>query len=120
MSRLAGRKGHTLMELVVALPILALGGAAAAGLVSLGSGILVQAEQRAHSALVGSALADSLRLIGEGEGVDGVEPLPGGELEWSWDGLGTLTLILPGGDGVGAPVRWRLQSGEAGSEPAEP
>jgi type II secretory pathway pseudopilin PulG len=120
MSRLAGRRGHTLVELVVALPILAIGGAAAAGLVLMGSGILLQAEQRAHAALLGSSLADSLRLVGEGEGVDGWTALPGGEMEWSWDGAGALVLTLPGRREDGALVRWRLEALPPDAEPDEP
>lgn len=108
MSRPSGRGGHTLVELVVALPILALGGAVGAGLVLTASGILLQAEQRVHTAVIGSSLADSLRLAAGPEEAEGTAPLPGGEVGWSWDGSGTLILVLPGRTAGTDPPRWVL------------
>lgn len=104
--------GHALMELVVALPILAIGGAAAAGMVWTGGGLLTEAERRLDAALEGSSVLDSLTHAGASEPAAGTRPLPDGVLQWEWNGTGELTLRLPDGRrGMDGPV-WVLVRGD--------
>lgn len=100
-----GRRGHTLVELVVALPILAIGGAAVAGLL-LSAGVhLLEAERRLATATLAPALLDSLAQVAHEEPAEGLRDIMGRPLHWDWDGEGRLFLHLvredPSDNGVG-------------------
>lgn len=114
MRSVGGRGGHALAELVVALPILAVAGALAAGMVRTGSSVLLEGERRLQAGLEGSALLDSLRIfVGGAEDVGGREgalELPGGAASWEWDGDGEVVIHLRAPAEGSSGVSWRLRS----------
>lgn len=109
-----GRGGHALAELVVALPILAVAGALAAGMVRTSSSVLLEGERRLQAGVEGSALLDSLRvLVGGAEDAgprEGTVELPGGAASWQWDGGGELVIHLRTPTEGGSGVSWHLRS----------
>ncbi len=123
----ANQRGHTLVELVVALPILAIGGAAVAGLL-LSAGVhLLEAERRLATATVAPALLDSLAATDSEEPVTGRRDVMGRPLHWEWDGEGSLFLHLvqagPSDNGfgeVGPPgtIQWTV-SVHGGIDPSQ-
>jgi hypothetical protein len=126
-SRLQNRAGRTLVEFVVALPILAMGGVAVAGLLLTGGGLLVEGERRLSVAIQGFALLDSLNAALPGEEERGVLDVVGREAEWEWDGLGTLRILLPPPRSIpveeAEAVEWVLEvrpRGEAASDDPPP
>lgn len=113
--RSSGRRGRTLVELVVAIPLLALGGAAVAGLLMTGGGLLLEAERRLEVAMQGPALLDSLTRAGQADVAGGTIELPGGTADWEWDGRGTLRIFLPLVRGPGeGDVEWILEARPVG------
>ncbi len=109
------RRGRTLVELVVALPLLALATAAVAGLLMTGGGLLLESERRLEVASRGPALLDSLRGLPGAEPASGVLEVMGVEAPWEWDGQGRLTLTLPTvRRGDGSEVEWVLEARPAG------
>lgn len=107
--------GHALMELVVALPLLAVGGAGAAGMVWTGSALLTTAEGRLAAAVEASAVADSLRLEAPAAGASGSVPLPGGTMSWEWRDGQELVVRLPATQGSEEGPEWVLSPRGEGS-----
>jgi len=119
-ARVRNRQGRTLVELVVALPLLALATAAVAGLLMTGGGLLLESERRLEVASRGPALLDSLRALPGDAPESGVLMVMGMEAPWEWDGQGRLVLVLPGGPrGSGSEVEWVLEARPAGTSDAE-
>lgn len=110
--RIARREGRTVVELIVALPILALGGAAVTGLLLTAGGFLHEGERRLNLAIVGSVLLDSLaavdRAAGAPEAGSGVVRILDRTLSWEWDGDGRLTLTSESPDDPAGPA-WVLE-----------
>lgn len=104
------RAGHALMELVVALPILAIGGGAVAGMVVTSGGLLTEAERRFEAAVQATALLDSLRTEAWGVAAEGAFEASGRSIDWRWDGGGGLELHDGDPNGSGGS-RWELRSG---------
>lgn len=143
MTRIAGRSGRrgaTLVELLVALPILAVGLGAAAAFVISSSSHLGAGEARLQAAIQGIAVMDSLWLLvdhdplqppgagapGGGEPAGGAFPAEGiraaahVSMLWRWDGCCRLEVQLNGGhSGWGRVIQgpgWvLLPGGEAGA-----
>ena len=107
-----GREGHALMELVIAIPILGIAGAAVTGFILLSSALLLESERRLETAGPGLALLDSLAATTPGDTLSGVFEAGGREVPWNWDGSGGLELHLP----EPASEPWRLRR----SRPVEP
>lgn len=87
-----GRRGHALMELVIALPLLAVGGAAITGIMLTGERLTLEAERRLEVATRGPYLLDSLRHAAAGSPAEGSFEALDRAIGWSWDGRGTLEL----------------------------
>lgn len=115
------RRGATVVELVVALPILAVGLAAASSLIHLSSVHLAGGEVRLQAAIHGVAIMDSLRTVDHPMPVGGTvdeadrddhgwdtTPAIEGQLEvagarvgWRWDGCCLLAMRLHRGASTG-------------------
>jgi len=108
--RAAGRRGHALMELVVAIPILGVAGAAAAAFIVTSGGLMLEAERRFETAALGVALVDSVAVEAAGDSLTGSLEAGGRDVPWRWDGAGTLELAIEGAEGGGGVV-WRLRRG---------
>jgi hypothetical protein len=108
--RAIGRRGHALMELVVAIPILGVAAAAAAAFIVTSGGLLLEAERRLETAALGVSLMDSVAIAAPGDSLTGSLMAGGREVSWRWDGVGTLELDVEGIDGDGSVV-WRLRRG---------
>ncbi len=118
-SLIRNRRGRTLVELVVALPLLALATAAVAGLLMTGGGLLLESERRLEVASRGPALLDSLRALPGDAPESGVLTVMGIEAPWEWDGQGRLTLVLPAGPrGTTSEVEWVLEARPVGGSDA--
>lgn len=120
-----GRRGHALMELVVALPILAIGGAAITGILLTGERLTLEAERRLEVAMRGPYLLDSLRHAAAGSPAEGSFEALDRAVGWSWDGSGTLELHDVTGVEGAAGGLWVLRaepSGDGGGpgDEAEP
>lgn len=134
--RRSGRRGATLVELLVALPILAVGLGAAAAFILSSSAHLAGGEARLHASIQGIAVMDSLRLMAGGTAVEmgaggtpgvqggagdalppseGRRPVAHAEMRWRWDGCCVLEVELDGGHTAwGRPLRepsWVLRPG---------
>ena len=138
------RGGATLVELLVALPIVAVGLGAAAAFVVSSSSHLGAGEARLQAAIQGIAVMDSLRaLVGHdpiqppganGPGGDepaggafpaeGIRPAAHASMLWRWDGCCRLEVQLEGGhSGWGRVIQgpgWVLiPGGAAGTSSVE-
>ena len=118
------RGGATLVELLVALPILAIGLGAAAAFIVSSSSHLGAGEARLQATIQGIAVMDSLRLLvghdpiqppgAGGPGGDeppggafpaeGVRPAAHASMLWRWDGCCRLEVELDGGHSGGGRV----------------
>lgn len=84
------RAGFTLMEVVVALLLLEVGVLAAAGTLQVASRTLAEAERLERAVVEAGGVLDSLgRVSGPSAGS---RSLPFGEVAWSVDDSGTVTL----------------------------
>jgi len=121
-SRGGHRSGATLVELVVALPVLAVGVGVAAAFMISSSAHLGVGETRLQAAIQSIAVMDSLRLgtdatgqhgpspgggsEGDGAGsqegaTEGNRPVADAEMTWRWDGCCRLEIQMEGGRAVG-------------------
>ena len=133
----SGRRGATLVELLVALPILALGLGAAAAFVVSSSSHLGAGEARLQAAIHGISVMDSLRVLvghdplqppgaggpggdepaGSAFPVEGIRPAAHASMLWRWDGCCRMQVQLEGGySGWGRVIQgpgWVLLPGGA-------
>lgn len=100
------------MELVIAIPVLGIAGAAVTGFILLSASLLLESERRLETAGRGLALLDSLAAAAPGDTLSGAFEAGGRAVPWSWDGAGALELHLP----EPAVEPWRLSRGR-GVEP---
>ena len=121
-SRSGHRSGATLVELVVALPVLAVGVGVAAAFMISSSAHLGVGETRLQAAIQSIAVMDSLRLGNDATGQYGPSPGDGsegdgagsqdgasagsrsvadGEMTWRWDGCCRLEIRMEGGRAAG-------------------
>ncbi|MEX2531155.1 MAG: hypothetical protein WD960_10315 [Gemmatimonadota bacterium] len=108
-----GRSGHALVELLVALPILAIGGSAIAGIVMVASSFLREAEWRLEVAAHAVPLLDSLRWDPANVPSSGyIEGPSGRDVRWEWDGGDALSLTFLDAGGEEGPV-WTFPGGRA-------
>jgi hypothetical protein len=98
--RVGDGSGHALMELIVAIPILAVGGAAVVGMAVTSGGLLLESERRLEAAVRGVQLLDSLVVEARDRPGEGTFEVRGRTVEWAWNGAGRLELR----EGVG-PAR---------------
>lgn len=92
-----GMRGFTLLEVVVALVVLELSIAAAAGLLVLSSATLSQAEQLGRSVALAEGILDS--LVATSAPIQGSAGYAGGELRWCVDEAGEVLLWSVGSRG---------------------
>jgi hypothetical protein len=115
--RVALRDGRTVVELIVALPILAMGGAAVTGLVLTAGAFLHEGERRLNTAMAGPALLDSLAAMPQdpdaAPSMSGVVRVMDRSLRWEWDGHERLTLTSEAPEDGGAPA-WILERSTQG------
>jgi len=104
--------GRTVVELIVALPILAVGGAAVTGLLLTAGGFLLEGERRLNTAMAGPALLDSLAALpqnpDEPTSSSGTVRIMDRYLRWEWDGHRRLILVTEARDGAGGSA-WVLE-----------
>lgn len=89
--------GFTLLEVVVALVVLAVAVLAAAGTLEVASRTLAEAERTERAVLEADGVLDS--LAGVAGAASGSRPFAGGDVTWSLDAEGVVLLRAESPDG---------------------